>query len=141
AEHGFTANELDLGSNDEARRNRVGDLVFDQIRRASFPIGIDDDLHIAQIGNGIERSLRQRPNATSDAEDDKNDDEESVSGAGLDDALQQERLLFRGCRGVHVVLLSAYQDLSAPCTLASASMRKFALVTTRSVSFRPDFTS
>ena len=34
-----------------------------------------------------------------------------------------------------------YHDFSAPCTFASASIRKFALVTTRSPSFKPDFTS
>ena len=44
--------------------------------RHPFPIGIDNDLHVTQIGNGIERSFRQRPNPADNTEYGQNDDQE-----------------------------------------------------------------
>ena len=55
AEHRFAADELHLRRGDEARGDRISDLVLDEVGRTAFPIGIDDDLHVAEVGNGIER--------------------------------------------------------------------------------------
>ena len=75
------AHEFDLRRGDEARGDRISYLVFDEVRRASFPIGIDDYLHVAQVGNRVQRCPLQSVNACSYAEDREDDDQELVAGA------------------------------------------------------------
>ena len=41
----------------EARRQRIGDLVVDILRRAPRPVGEDDDLLLADVGDGIDRRV------------------------------------------------------------------------------------
>ena len=88
-EHRFAPNEFHFRRGDELGRNRISDLVFDQVGRASFPIGVDDDLHVAQVGNGIERRPLDRPDAGRDAEEDEDDDEQLVARARLDHAFDE----------------------------------------------------
>ena len=40
---------------------RVGNLVFDFLRAAPLPLGEDDDLVLAQVGNGVDGRVQQRP--------------------------------------------------------------------------------
>src|ERR1035437_2034815 len=40
---------------------RVGNLVFNFLRTAALPLGEHDDLVFAQVGNGIDRRVQQRP--------------------------------------------------------------------------------
>ena len=37
---------------------RVGDLVLDRLRRLARVAGLDDDLHVGQVGDGVERRAR-----------------------------------------------------------------------------------
>ena len=53
AEHRFATNEFHFGRGDEDAGNWICDLVFNEIGRASFPLGVNDHLHVAQIGNRI----------------------------------------------------------------------------------------
>ena len=36
---------------------RVGDLVLDVLRRAAGPVGEDDDLLLADVGDGVDRRV------------------------------------------------------------------------------------
>ena len=42
---------------------RVGDLVLDDLRRLPGILGVDDHLHVREVGDRIERRSRHRPNA------------------------------------------------------------------------------
>ncbi len=88
AEHGFAANELHLRRGDEARGNRIRDLILDEVGRAAFPIRENNDLDIAQIRDGIEWRLFQSPDSARDAEDREDEDEENIPRAPLDDAFE-----------------------------------------------------
>src|SRR5439155_73858 len=74
------------------------DLVLDEVRRASFPFGVNDHLYIAQIGNRIERRMHQAIESRGHSEDREDEDEEFVSGAGLDNPFG-ERLALWNLRG------------------------------------------
>src|SRR4029453_3658728 len=52
-----------LGRREEPRRDRVGDLVLDQLRSAARPLGEDDHLHVGEVGERTERRAggRQPP--------------------------------------------------------------------------------
>ena len=85
AEHRFAADEFHFRRGDEDGGNRIGDLVFDQIGRAAFPIGVDDDLHVAQVRNRIERRVHETINPARDSEDREDEDEKFVPRARFDD--------------------------------------------------------
>jgi hypothetical protein len=40
---------------------RIGDLVFDFLRAAALPLGEDDHLVFAQVGDGVDGRVQQRP--------------------------------------------------------------------------------
>ena len=61
SEHRFAADEFHFRRGDEHGRNRISDLVFDQVGRAAFPIGVNDHLDVAEVGNGIERCVLSMP--------------------------------------------------------------------------------
>ncbi len=59
-----------------------------------FPIGVNDHLHVAQIWNRIERRVDQSINSRGDSEDRKNENEEFVSSARLDNPLGERLALW-----------------------------------------------
>jgi hypothetical protein len=135
-EHRFAPNEFHFRRGDELGRNRIGDLVFDQVGGASFPVGVDNHLRVAQVGNGIERRSLDRPDTGHDAEEDEDDDEQLVARARRDHPFDEgPAAWFFG------IAVSVHHDFSAPWIFDSASIRKLALATTRSPSFRPLFTA
>ena len=54
------AHGLDAGQPLELERQRVGDLVLDLPRAAAHPVGEDDDLVLAQVGDGVHRRVERR---------------------------------------------------------------------------------
>jgi hypothetical protein len=42
---------------------RIGDLVFHFLRTAALPLGEDDDLVFAQVGNGVDRACATAPSS------------------------------------------------------------------------------
>ena len=77
-----------------------------------FPIGVDDHLRIAQVGNRIERCPHERINAGDDRKKREDKHEEAIPHACCDDALDHFALLV-------AVILSGAKDL----TLAPVSHR------------------
>ena len=43
-----------------ARGQRIGDLILDHLRRLARILGVDDDLNVGEIGDGVERHVRDR---------------------------------------------------------------------------------
>ena len=55
----LATHKADIGDTQQGGGERIGNLVFHQIRAASVPLGEHDHLGIGQIGNGIQRHLQQ----------------------------------------------------------------------------------
>ena len=74
----------------QADRQRIGDLIFDILRRAAGPVGEHDDLLLADVGNGVDRDVRQR--VIADAQDDqrRQHHEEPVVQAPADDEVDHD---------------------------------------------------
>ena len=53
AEERVAADRLDAGDSEQRDGQRIGDLVLDILRRAAHPLGEDDLLVLADIGNGV----------------------------------------------------------------------------------------
>ena len=85
AEEGKPPDGLDLGRRQQGGRNRVGDLVLDQIGAPARPFRVDDDLRVAQIGDGIQRRIPERPGTPDQGEGHNKEDYEFVAGAEFND--------------------------------------------------------
>ena len=72
--------------------DRVGDLVLDDARRLAGILGEDDDLHVGEIGNGVERRVRHRVVAADGDEHGHEQREELVVEREGDDALDHGAL-------------------------------------------------
>ena len=128
AVHRKAAHGLGPGHGQHARGDRIGDLVFDDLRRLPGVGRADDDLHIGQVGNGIERQLPHR-DQTGDGEQNRDRQYPAAMGErGLDQA---------GDHGVPPVGAALSIWLKPPCKLASASSRNCPEVTMRSPSPSP----
>src|SRR5439155_21516190 len=88
-EHRFAPDKFHFRRGDKDRGNRICDLVFNQVGRATLPIGVNDDLHVAQVWNRVERRVEQSINTGGDCENREDEDEELVPRTGGDDTLYQ----------------------------------------------------
>ena len=87
-EEGVAADILGEGHRQHLRGDRIGQLVLDHLRRLTGIFGVDDDLDVGQIGNGVEPGGRDRPPPTDDGEDHPDDHDELVLEGPLDDFVQ-----------------------------------------------------
>ncbi len=60
-EETIAANIRHVGNRKHRGRQRISDLVFNRLRIAALPRRVDDNLHVRQIGNGINRNRIGRP--------------------------------------------------------------------------------
>ena len=63
AEEREAAHHLRFRHRQHRRRQRIGDLVLDHLRRLAGIFGVDDDLRVGEVGNGVERQMEQRVEA------------------------------------------------------------------------------
>ena len=68
AEEREAAHDLRLGHRQHRRGQRIGDLVLDDLRRLPRIVGVDDDLHVGEVGDGVERQRAQGIEAGGDGE-------------------------------------------------------------------------
>ncbi len=66
AEERVAAHRHRLGHREHRGGQRVGDLVLDDLRRLAGKRGLDDDLHVGKVGQGIDWRLAHRVQATDD---------------------------------------------------------------------------
>ncbi len=92
AEERKSAHDLGLGHRQHRARQRIGDLVLDDLRRLARILGVDDDLDVREVGQGVERRLDDRVDAADRDEHRRQDDEEAVPCRPLDDPTQHDRL-------------------------------------------------
>ena len=130
AEEREAAHHLGARYGQQRRRQRIGDLVLDHLRRLARIVGVDDDLRVVEIGDRIKRRMAHGVDA---GEGDKcrgEQHEKRIAGRPADDA------------GDHGDLPSgAVKACRAARRLLSASIRKLAPVTTFSPSRSPSSTA
>ena len=57
AEERKAAHHLRARHRQQRRRERIGNLILDDLRRLARIVGVDNDLRIGEIGNGIQRRV------------------------------------------------------------------------------------
>ena len=67
--------------------NRIGDLIFDQVRAAAGPFGKDDDLDIREIRDRVQRNIVQGPDPPDGRNRHDQEDQEPVLGTELNNVL------------------------------------------------------
>ena len=75
--------------------DRISDLIFDEIGRAPGPFGVDDDLRVREVRDGIHRHILHGPEPGCGQTEDQEKYDEAVPRAEFDDAFNhcQTRLL------------------------------------------------
>ena len=58
AEEGEAAHDARLRHGEHGGGERIGDLVLHHLRRLARIFGVDDDLHVGEVGDGVERNAR-----------------------------------------------------------------------------------
>ena len=86
AEEREAAHHLRLRHRQHRRRQRIGDLVLDHLRRLTGIFGVDDHLRVGEIRNGIERQMDQRINAGRGGKAGAEQHQQQVAGRPGDDA-------------------------------------------------------
>ena len=128
AEEREAAHDLRLRHRQHRGRQRIGDLVLDHLRRLAGIFGVDDDLGVGEVRNGVERQMDQRVDAGRGGEAGAEQHQQQVAGRPGDEA------------GDHCWAPSE-KPFSAAFRLLSASIRKLAETTTGSPSATPSRTS
>ena len=72
---------------------RIGDLVLDLLRAAALPVGEDDHLVVAQIGNGVDRSAEHRPQTPARDSNPKHDNDELIFQREFDETINHGKAL------------------------------------------------
>src|ERR1019366_1382710 len=76
--HGLGAHRLNVRCCQQSGDDWVSDLVLDHIGRLPRPFGVDDDLHIADIGKRIQRDVTQAPNTRYRQQHDPGKNQETI---------------------------------------------------------------
>jgi hypothetical protein len=120
AEEREPAHHFRFRHREHCRRQRIGDLILDHLRRLAGVLGIDDNLRVGEIRDGVERQMRQRVDASGCGEPCAEQHQQQIARRPCDDA------------GDHCGLLASEKPFSAAFRLLSASIRKLAEMTTGS---------
>jgi hypothetical protein len=80
------ADHLGARHGEKRRRQRIGHLVFDDLWRLARIFGVDDDLGVREIRNGIQRRLEHRVDTDADDEQRRKQDQEDVARGEFDQA-------------------------------------------------------
>ena len=86
AEEREAAHDLRLRHRQHRRRQRIGDLVLDHLRRLAGIFRVDDDLGVGEIRNGIERQMDQRVDAGGGGKAGAEQHQQQVAGRPGDEA-------------------------------------------------------
>src|SRR5439155_13250197 len=98
----------------------------------SRKLGVDDDLGVGEIGNGVERQSPQRPHSADHRESGGDQHQHQIPGRPGNETGDHRLVSFMG---------GAVSALSALLRLLSASIRKLPSTTTLSPSWMPSRTS
>ena len=91
AEEREAAHHLRLRHGQHGRGQRIGDLVLDHLRRLPRVLGVDDDLDIGEVRDGVERKGAQRVKARRHRENRADQDQHEIAGRPTDEARDHGR--------------------------------------------------
>ena len=106
AEEGEAAHHPRFRHGQHGGGQRIGDLVLDDLRRLAGIFGVDDDLHVGEVGDGVERHPRDGIDAGERHEDRGQSDQKHVARRPADDGGDH------GCVSCWLKLCSAARDCS-----------------------------
>ena len=86
----IAAHDLGLRHREHLGRDGIGDLVLDDLRRLAGPLGVDDDLHVRQVGDGVQRNVAHGVNAAQHQRDRAQQDDELVLERKIYDAFEHD---------------------------------------------------
>ena len=92
------AHHLGLGHRQHRRGERIGDLVLDHLRRLAGVFGVDDDLHVGQIGQRVDGGAQHRKDAGGENEKRGEQNQEAVPARPVDDFGQHDGSCVSGLR-------------------------------------------
>src|SRR5207245_4139201 len=84
-EHGLRTDGFDARSSQKRRDNGIRNLVFDDVGRLTFPVRVNNDLDIGDVGQRVERNVADRPDAGEHQQGHARKHEEPVVRAPLND--------------------------------------------------------
>ncbi len=84
AEHRLRAHCFDMRRGQQSRDDRIGNLVLDDVGWLTCPRRVDDDLHVGDIRQGIERNVAQSPDSREHKQQRSRENEEAISRAPVD---------------------------------------------------------
>ena len=87
AEHRSRAHRLHARESLQIHRERIGDLILDLLRTAPRPVGEDDHLVLAEVGNGIDRRAKTARTPQPIRNSVATNDEEAVAQRPFDEAI------------------------------------------------------
>src|SRR5437870_12495066 len=76
---GKAAHKLDFGCGEHRRGNGLGHLILDDAGISAHPGGVNDHLNVRKIGNRIQRSVPQSPDAPRTKEKNHEENEKLIS--------------------------------------------------------------
>ena len=80
-EHRLSANCFHMRRSQQAGDDRIGHLVFDHVGRFTGPGRVDDDLHIRDVRQSVQRDMLERPDARKCEQQDCGEDQEAIARA------------------------------------------------------------
>ena len=87
AEHRLRPHSFHMGGGQKRRDDRIGDLVFNDVGRLPVPWRVDNDLHIGDIGQRIERECAlESPDTSQHQRKSAGEYKKAVAGAPVDPA-------------------------------------------------------
>ena len=113
-EHGLRPNRLHVRRGKHGRYDRIGNLIFDYVGRLPHPFGVNDDLHIGNVRESVERDQIQRPDAAENQRCDGDEYEEAVVITPIDNLFDHETSSHCHRPGDGDVELLVGQRLSVP---------------------------
>ena len=86
AEHGLGAHVLHARSRQQSGHDWVGNLVFNHIRWLALPLRMNNHLHVADVGQCVQRHSLHAPIARHDQQNGPRENQEGIARTPRDDA-------------------------------------------------------
>ena len=86
AEHGLRSHAFDVRSRQQRGDDRISHLVLDHVRGLARPGRVDDHLHVADVGQRVERRLPHGPHAGNCEQNGSRKNDEGIAAAPLNDS-------------------------------------------------------
>src|SRR5207249_11962689 len=88
--HGDATDVLDLGRSNQGGDNRIGDLIFHNLRASARPLAVDNHLHVREVRDGVQRHAQEGPDAPGRGEKDEEEDQEFITRTVFDDFVNHD---------------------------------------------------